>query len=333
MKAILYDGKDKLYIDDVKIPNITKNEVLIQVKYAGICRSDLERINNKTWDADRFPIIPGHEFMGVIIEVKNPEHEKLISGRVVVQPILSCGTCRICKLGFNHICENRRLFGIHINGGMAEYISVPIQNLHFIDEQINDMEAALIEPLAVAIHDVFRSDFKFNDSILITGAGTIGLLLGFILQIAGASNISFIEINQDRIDFAKNLGFKILKPTCTNKKNPIQYDIGFETSGSSKGMEDIINLIRKRGKIVNIGFHQKGYLLNITDLIFREIEIRGSIVSSSEDFSKATDIINSKKIPVSKLITKIFNIKDFKEAFAMALNKKSLKVLINIGTN
>ena len=149
MKAIQYFGKEQgLKLLQVEKPEISDDEALIKVEYIGICGSDIERINSSNWNADQLPVIPSHEIIGRVIEIK-ARNKNLINTRVAVEPTVSCDNCIMCKMNFNHICNNRKLIGVHINGGMAEFIKVKFKKLYLIPYTISIKNAILVEPISI----------------------------------------------------------------------------------------------------------------------------------------------------------------------------------------
>ena len=326
MKAIIYKGKtNRLSFKEVAKPPVKKGEALIKVKFAGICRSDVERLESRNWPAEHFPVIPGHEFMGEVVEVFG-EHRNLIGKRVVAEPIISCGRCEMCEAGNRHICYSRQLLGVHINGGMAEFVSVPIKNLHTIPDNMDDETASIIEPTAVALHNFNRSGFAEGSSVLIVGAGTVGLLLAQILRNNSAGMIAFLEIDDKRKTFCSELGFDVVDP----EKSRQQYDYGFEISGSEKGFFNLLGSLKKRGSMILIGFPRKKYLIDLNKLIFNELDLRGSLVYTSKEFNEALKLLSKNKINARSLITDIFKLSDFNIALEKLKKRQAMKVLLRI---
>ena len=324
MKAILYKGKpNNLSLEEVEQPKIVEGETLIRVRYAGFCGSDIERLETGNWPTDYLPVIPGHEFMGEVIKIAG-DRSDLIGRRVVVEPIINCGKCEMCKAGHSHICYSRKLLGVHINGGMAEYAAVPVNNLYKIPDSITDEESAIIEPTAVSIHIFNRSNFKKGSSVLIVGAGTVGLLLAQVLRFNGAGTVDFLEIDEKRKEFCKKFGFKVVDPSNSGQ----YYNYGFEISGSEKGFFNLLESIKKRGTMILVGFPKKKYSIDLNDLIFNELELRGSLVYKSNEFEKAIDLLSKKVINARPLITDIFDLKDFTIALEKLKNRESMKVML-----
>ena len=203
MKAVLYIGEPgKVSMEEVEKPVINEDEALVRVKYIGICGADIELIKGNR--NIKIPVIPGHEIVGTIEETSK-KNNSLIGKRVAIEPTISCGVCQPCKIGLPHICSNLKVLGVHCNGGAAEYVKANLSKIHLVPDSLADEQAALIEPVSVAIHVVKTSKVQFGDNVLIIGGGPIGLLIAQVCRFAGAKKISIMEIN----DFRKEICWRL----------------------------------------------------------------------------------------------------------------------------
>ena len=180
MKAGTYVSPKQVEMTEREIPIPKADEALIKVSYGGICGTDM-MIYHGLHPRAKAPLILGHEFSGVVEKVGENQHVKK-GDKVAVEPLLSCGKCAACRNGQMHVCEKLRYIGIDKNGGFAEYTTIPVNRLHVLPESVTEKEAAMLEPLAVAIHTVRRSKLLVGDTVAILGAGPIGLLIGIIAQ-------------------------------------------------------------------------------------------------------------------------------------------------------
>lgn len=225
MKAILYTGKpNEVSILEVEKPGINKEEVLIRVKYIGICGADIELIKGNR--NIKVPVIPGHEIVGTVEEASE-NNKELIGKRVVIEPTISCGICQACKLGLPHICYHLKVLGVHCDGGAAEYVKAPINKIHLIPDGLSDEQSALIEPVAVSVHVAKTSKVQFGDDVVIIGSGPIGLLIAQVCRFAGAKKISVMEINDFRKEICRKIGFDVLEPDKKNENIDWDYNIGY----------------------------------------------------------------------------------------------------------
>jgi (R,R)-butanediol dehydrogenase / meso-butanediol dehydrogenase / diacetyl reductase len=331
LKAVIYKSKEnKAELVQIKKPEIGSGEALIKVKYAGICGADINLIRGEREITE--DVIPGHEIIGVVVEVKNGGKD-LIGKRVAVEPTISCGNCQMCRLGLPHICYNLKVLGVHAPGGMAEYVKVPLNKLHLIPDEITDEKAIIIEPLAVAVHVVNRSGLDIGNNVMIVGCGPVGLLIAQICRVRSAGKIKIMEINPFRQNLCRQMGFDLAGPNEIISKNEktngfLGFDIGYEVSGSDEGMKQVFDNIRSRGKIVVVGLFKKSYPIEFSQVLFRELEIIGSRVYESKDFEIGLELILKNKLDVNSVVTDILELGDFGLGFKLASDKNAMKVIL-----
>lgn len=333
MRAVMFEGiPEKVAFREVPIPEISEGEALVKVKYVGLCGSDIDLVagNRKIVNP---PIIPGHEIVGKIIDIKG-KNKSYINKRVVVEPTISCGYCQMCLIELPHICYKLKVLGVHLNGGMAEYIKVPIKKLHFIPNSLPDEKAIITEPLAVAVHVVNRSHLKLGQDVLIIGGGPIGLLIAQVCRVSGANKIFLMELNKYRQSVCQQLGFEVVNIDQLEKYKKVpdwkDFDIGYEVSGSKDGLNQIIKNVRNQGRIIIVGLFKEQYPISLSEVLFRELEIIGSRVYESKDFKLAINLIYKDKVIVEPLVTDVLNMEDFLSGIQRASSKKSMKVIIKI---
>lgn len=335
MKAAIWTEENSIVLEEREIPEINENEVLIKVAYTGICGSDFTVLHGKHISA-KPPIILGHEFSGVIEKSLSPDFQK--GDRVVVEPLISCGKCRACIYGLNHVCTNLQLIGIHKNGSFAAFVKAHRNNVFRIPKNIDLMEATLVEPLSVAVHSINMSGIKFGDNVLITGAGVIGIFCGIAALSCGANNVIITDLSKFRLDIAKKFGLITFNPTkdgdflnFINKltdKNGV--DIVFECTGSPNIIEFSLQCLAIRGTLVQVGISKKPIEADFRSVAYKEHKIIGVRAYAKGDFKTSINFIASKKIDLSPIITKIFDLNTINEAFKMAENKEmALKILIS----
>ena len=309
MKAILYKGEKNFVLENVPKPVLEKGEVLIEVKFAGICGSDLfiwlgkhQRIKPNT--------ILGHEFSGKIVDIKeNGEKSDLqIGDQVAVRPNFYCGVCDNCQRGLFHLCRSFGLYGIDADGGFAELVKVRKENVVKTYNQVDYDELALVEPLSVALHAIRRSNFKVGDSVNILGGGPIGLLIAAILKISGATRINIFEINPFRMDKARNMGFSVFdsskdKDNLDIPLNKMETDVVFDTVGLKSTSRQLVNLVRYRGDIVIVGMYKEYAEVDLLAILYKEAIIRGILIYEKEDVEKAVRLIDNHQIDLKPIIT------------------------------
>jgi L-iditol 2-dehydrogenase len=315
---VWYGGKD-IRIENVPLPKIKDDEVLVKVKAVSICGSDLHAYRGVS--KRRIPpLVMGHEFSGEIVEVGKKVKNLSMGERVVVEPIVSCGTCRLCRLGRNNICENLQLVGLHLSGAFSEYVSVPAKKCYTLPKTVSFEEASLVEPLAVAVHAVHLASLEKNVAIAIIGSGAIGLM---ILQVAKNRGIRKIVV-LDTLDYRLALAQKLGATTIINvkKEDPVTEVLAhggantvFEAVGHQKTVQQALSMVKKGGKVVIIGMLEATMELGMLDVTVKEIEIRGSYGYTSNDFKQALILIAKGKVKVKPLITHVLPLHDIAKGF------------------
>lgn len=336
MKALIWLKENSLKIMNVKIPNIDFNEVLIKVKYAGICGSDITVLEGKHISA-KPPVILGHEFSGVIEKTNSKKFR--VRDRVVVEPLISCGECYACISGSTHICKNLKLIGIHQDGGFAEFVKVPENTIFKLPKELSLIEGVLVEPLSVAIHSIDMSEMKFGDNVLVTGAGPIGILCGILARHFGANRVIITDISEFRLSIAKRFGMICFNPikndslyTFINEiTNACGINTVFECTGLPKVVESALQCLAIKGTLVQVGIGKKNINIDMRPIAYKEQKIVGVRIYAQGDFQRSINFLANKKGNLLEIVTQTFKLQNIKEAFELSKNKeKSLKVLIEV---
>jgi len=336
MKAIVWTDIDKIEIRDVPLPEPKENKAIIKVGCTGICGSDLTIISGKHPRA-RKPLVLGHEFMGTVFSfAKGASKGFSIGQRVVVEPLLSCKVCKQCKSGNEHVCKNLKLIGVETDGGFAEYVRAPIDKIYPIDDSVTDEEAAIIEPLAVAVHAVNYAKLEKNNTIAIIGAGPIGLLIAQVVRARGFSKIWIGEISPFRLNLAQNLGFEVIDTKKYELLDRILkftdgegVNVTFDAAGVPFSCSNIILMTSIKGRIVMVAIHKKPCEIMFQQLSYREQVIIGTRIYAKGDFQEAISLVEDKKVDLKKTITHIFSMENAIEAFRIAKDPtESCKIVI-----
>ena len=299
MQALVYTDTQKLIYREEKNPKKTNGESIIKVSASGICGSDMHAYHGK--DERRIPpLILGHEISGTID--KGKENGK----KVVLNPLITCGSCDYCKNGREHLCSKRMILGMNKpferQGGFAEYVSVPDKNIYELPQNLKMKEAPIAEPCAVALHAVelgekaLSKPFK-NNKALVIGAGAIGLLCGLILsKIKNCKNIVIVDPNTKRLkESLKYLDADGFEP---NNKNILSnnFDIVFDTVGLEKTRIQSIKCVKSGGIIIHIGLTQPSGSFDFRKATLQEITFIGTYCYTNKDFEKTLNILNNKEI-------------------------------------
>lgn len=323
----------KFIIEEVDIPKPALNEVLIKVKACGICGTDLHAYYGEH-PFISYPIVPGHEFSGIV--EKTGEH-------VVVEPLLTCGKCYNCKIGRYNICNDLKVIGCQTDGAFAQYIAIPINKVFSIPKDMSFEEATFVEPTAVGIHAIKKADNIKGERIIIMGAGPIGLITLQLSKIFGAKEIIITDILNSRLKLAKEFGATYainireidLVKWVYDTFGRDGIDKVFECVGGNQNItiNQAINLTRKGTKIILIGVFKRSLPIEINLIQDRELEIVGSLVYTSNDFSEAIDLLYKKKINVNRLISKVLPLEKVEDAMKMLVEEKERNIKIILKPN
>ncbi|MCF6357576.1 MAG: L-threonine 3-dehydrogenase [Draconibacterium sp.] len=340
MKAIVKSKPERgIWMEGVPIPSIGPNDVLIKVKKAAICGTDLHIYKWDEWAQQTIntPVIIGHEYMGTVVEVGSEVNRVKVGERVTVEGHISCGFCRNCRRGRQHICENTIGIGVTRDGGFAEYISVPAKNVLHIDERISDEMMAIMDPFGNATHTALSFPLLGED-ILITGiGGPIGAMAAAICKFSGARNIIGTDLSKYRRDLARKMGAtRVIDPTKESiieamKKHHMTsgFDIGLECSGSPVAFNDMVNNMYNGGKISLLGLLPQKTQINWSKLIFKGLTLKGIYGREMYETWYHMEMMLISGLDISPIITHRFHADDFQKGFDIMEEGNCGKVILN----
>lgn len=329
-------------IQNKPIPKVGSNDVLVKVKYAAICGTDVSIYKWTEWAQKEIPLgtTLGHEFVGNIIEKGTDITGIEIGDLVTAECHGYCQKCSICLKGYKHLCVKSRNIGIHVDGAFAQYVLIPQQNIVKLNEtsDIDHRILALLDPLGNAVHCIQSFSIK-NASILIIGAGPIGLMLTSILKHSGNNTIVMIDYNIYRLQIAKDLGADlVINLNQVNEKKDEwldyilqekEFDFGFEVSGSSEGLQNLVKYISPNGQIILFGIFSTLTSLDINNLIFKGVNLKGIYGRNKESWVKSFSLLQN-KLNIESIITHEYKLKDFQQGFEKIMSGKAGKVILSI---
>jgi len=339
MKALVKKHAEPgLWMEDIPVPEIGPNDVLIKIIKTAICGTD---IHIHQWDdwAQKNVTIPmqiGHEFVGVIELVGDAVKELKEGMKVSGEGHLVCGHCRNCTGGRRHLCCHTKGVGVNHPGAFAEYLALPASNVFPLPPGISDDEAAILDPLGNAVHTTLSFDLVGED-VLITGAGPIGIMAGAIAKHAGARHVVITDINPYRIELAEKIGIE----TCVNvKEQTIKqameslhmhegFDVGLEMSGNPQAFNDMLGSMSHGGKIALLGILPETTTINWDNIIFKGLKIKGIYGREIfETWYKMCAMIQS-GLNIKPIFTHQFSVDEYNKAFEVMAVGKSGKVILN----
>jgi L-iditol 2-dehydrogenase len=339
MKALVKTapGFGNLDIQEKEEPAVAKDLVKIEVKYAGICGSDIH-----TYEGHykvRFPVTLGHEFSGEVIEVGPNVTELKVGDRVTSETTFYiCGECEYCKSGDYNLCNYRKGLGTQQDGGFANYLIAHKDSVHILPDNVDYRSAAMTEPLACTHHAVAKTEINNGDVVVVMGPGPIGLFTAQVAKSRGAIVlITGLTNDKVRLDKAKELGIDYVVNIqednireCVNSlTDGYGADVVFECSGAVPAAKQGLDLLRKKGQYAQVGiFANPEVQFDLEKIIQKEIRVIGSRSQNSADWEPSLDLISKGSVSANALVTHEFDITQWEEAYQVIKSGEAIKVLL-----
>lgn len=337
MQAIQFDGTSRALQVDLEIPTIASHEALVRIDRVGICGSDIAIFLGKNKRA-KYPVVPGHEFVGTIHRLPDTYTGAFAVGdRVMVIPTMSCRSCDTCANGNRHVCTDIKFLGIQFDGGLAEYTLAPILNLRKIPEGLPFELAVLAEPLAVGIHGVSYAQLRLNQKVLVFGAGPIGLVCALLARMSGAK-VVIAEPSEARRAQAQQFGFTTLDPRDTTPAQAMElagakegFDAFLECAGHPSTFDYMIRCARHHAPIVIVGTFKEPPALDIFMMSRKELHIRICWTYRDEECEAALELLHDNPDLFRPLITHTFPLQQAEAAMQLVQQAgQSLKVVLEV---
>lgn len=344
MKALAKTKPDKGFaLVDMPEPVIERpDEVIIKVKYASICGTDVHIYQWDEWSEKRIkpPRIIGHELCGEVVEIGKEVKSVKVGDIVSAETHIVCGDCYQCKIGNMHVCDNVKILGVDIDGVFAEYVKIPALNAWKVSSNIPIEVVSLFEPFGNAVHSTLIDDIVGKD-VAVFGCGPIGLMSIAVAKVSGAKRVFAVEVSDYRLDFAKVMGADFLinpleeEPVkfILDKTNGHGVDVFLEMSGNPKAIVQGIKATKKGGWVSLLGIPKDKVIFEdfAEDIVFKYLKIYG--VNGRLMFKtwyQANALLESGKIDLKPLITHKFKLEEYDEAMQLLINKKAIKILFEI---
>lgn len=348
MNALVAQGVNDYVYTQVDVPTLFEGDILIKVEACGICAGDIKASHGtaRFWGGDGMPgfckppFIPGHEFVGRIVAMgKNPPEGFQIGDRVVSEQIVPCGECYYCKRGMHWLCNPHDVYGFknYLNGGMAEYVRLPKGSINFhVPEELTLEQAVLIEPFACSLHGVERAKAGPEDTVVLAGAGTLGLGMVNALRQQKIKKLIVLDLNDARLAMAEKFGVDVvLNPkTCDavqavlDLTDGVGCDVYIEATGHPAAVQQGLDMIRKGGTFVEFSVMSGTSTIDwsiIGDA--KEITIYGSQLSP-DCFQKTIDSLVEGKTRTDGVVSHQFPLAQWEQAYAVAQTQQALKVIL-----
>jgi L-iditol 2-dehydrogenase len=317
---------------------ITDNQILVRMRSASICGSDLG-FYDFTPAYQKFakvPVIMGHEFAGEIAEVGKNVSDFAIGDRVSSESVIYCGACKYCRSGTTNICQNFTLFGMHRNGGFAEYVALDPKFLHRLPSEVSFLEAGVVEPLSVVVNGMNDvAQVNLGSTAVIIGPGPLGLFSAEVLKSKGVNEILVVGVGIDvfRLEIAAKLGYKSLNSEQASPQDEVKKmtdgygcDIVVVSAGAPAALRSAVSLVAKGGQIIVLGIFPEEVPIAASDLVRRQVALKGSYGSSWKHYEQAISLVKNEKVRAADIVTHRFALDQAQEAFQMAKAKTGCKV-------
>lgn len=344
MRAIRLYGKEDLRLEEIPLPVISEEEVLVKVKSAALCGTDIRMYKNGAAGVDEaHPLVIGHELSGTIEKVGGQVKGYRPGMRVAAAPNMGCGTCDSCVAGNTHLCADYQALGINLDGGLAEYVRIPkaavIQgNLTVLEKETGFDEAAVAEPLSCVYNGQEQAGIHPGDKVLIIGAGPIGIMHGMLAKMQGAGLIVMNDLSAERLAYCGELlpglqtaGSGNLKETVMRLTKNRGMDVIIVACPSAQAQTMAVELAGLFGRVLFFGGLPKDRELvpiNSNLIHYKQISIHGSTRASLAQYRRVLNFAESGVIDLKPLVTDIYEIEDYQRAFAAAANSQGLKHII-----
>ena len=339
MKALVKSfAKPGLWMEDVSVPQVGPNDLLIKIRKTAICGTDIHIYKWDEWAQRTIPVpmVVGHEFVGVIAKVGSHVRGFAVGDRVSGEGHLVCGYCRNCRAGRRHLCRNTEGVGVNRMGCFAEYLVIPAFNAFKLPEEISDDIASFLDPLGNATHTALSFDLVGED-VLITGAGPIGCMAVAICKHVGARRVVITDLNPYRLDLARKMGADLaIDPREVTPKEAIQmvkmkegFDVGLEMSGSPHAFRQLIEAMNHGGRVGLLGIPPDNTMIDWNHVIFKGLVLKGIYGREMfETWYKMGSMLMS-GLDISPILTHHYSIDDFQEGFDTMLSGNSGKVVLH----
>lgn len=342
MKALakLKNGYGNLSLIDMNCPEISDDQVKIKVRYSGICGSDIHTYKGEYNKNHKTPLVLGHEFSGTVVGTgKRVDHVK-VGDRVTSETTFYiCGECPYCETMDYNLCPSRKGLGTQADGSFAEYVVARGESVHVLPENVDLLSAALTEPLACCVHGVMeKAQISAGDTVLVSGPGTMGLLSAMVAKACGAKVIlSGTGRGKERLQLAQKLGVDRtvnlrdddLSAAVSELTHGYGVDTVIECSGAVPALTSAVELVRKKGTIVQVGLFASPLNPIDTNAVFnKEICYIGSRTSKPSSWGIALNLLSQGTVNAKALVTDIFSLADWQKGFQKMLDAKGIKIIL-----
>lgn len=338
MKAAIFEGANRpLTIGEWPTPTPGPGEIVVKVAACGVCHTDLHYIDHGTPTFKQPPLILGHEASGTVAAIGAGVTDRREGDRVLLPAVVSCGHCTNCRVGRENICLNMRMFGNDIDGAYAEYVLAPAKDCFSLPESIPIIEGSIIaDAISTPFHAVKnRGQVRGGDQVVVFGCGGIGLNIVQVATAFGASVIA-VDVRDDKLDVARSLGAKATINARSVERVDKEVrrltgagaDIGFEAIGNPETILAAFSCVRNGGRLIVVGFTDHAVAFNAGRIMYREMEIMGSLGCRPVDYPRLIEMVAAGRIKVKELVSNRFPLEDLNKAFDLLRSGAGLRSVV-----
>jgi len=343
MKAVVYYAPEDIRVETISVPVCGDDEIRVKVDACAVCGTDLKSYKHGN-PRIKAPLVMGHEFTGIIETLGKQVKGFSVDERVVMATSVSCGQCYYCKQGWRNLCADVAPMGFSYAGGMAKYVIIParaLENGHLIKvpEGVKAEHAALAEPLSCAVNSAQNCRIQEGDTVVVIGAGPMGIINACVAREFGAKKIILAEITESRLKQAEGFGFDILvnpgqqdlTEIVMNETNNIGADVVIVAAPAAKPQEQSLELVRKRGTVclfASLPVGQSMLSLDSRKIHYNELRVVGTSDSTPDQVAEAVELLERGVIPADKLATHMLGLDDILKAFDLMVTGESLRVIL-----
>jgi L-iditol 2-dehydrogenase len=334
LKAVIIKKPYMVSVEDVEVPHLGPNDVLVRVKAVGICASEIHAYRGEhPWRKP--PVISGHEFSGVIVEKGEFVKGFEVGDRVTAYIIENCGKCEYCLSSLENLCINAKILGTpQWPGALAEYVRIPTSNIYRLPESLGFEEGALIEPLAVGLHSVRRAGIREGMYVVILGAGAIGLTTLICVKYYGAKVLVSEPIDFKR-ELARRLGASVVVnpfeedlKRVVKELTPEGVDVVIDCAGTEGSIKDALEVVKKRGVVVITAMFREDTKVDLRKVMSKEVHIIGSLMYTKREFEEAISLSSKVGHYLRELITHRMNLEEAEKAFKLMIENKAVRIIL-----
>jgi 2-desacetyl-2-hydroxyethyl bacteriochlorophyllide A dehydrogenase len=330
MRAAVWERPGELRVQERADPEPGPQEIIVRVGACGMCGTDIH-VAEGEFPPTPYPIVPGHEFAGEVVSIGSEVEDPVVGSQVAVDPSLFCGHCDFCRVQRGNLCRNWNALGTTVDGAFAELVRAPARNAYQLPDGTSPRTGALVEPLACAVHGMRRLDPQTGDSVLVTGAGTMGLLLLQLLHQGGAASVTVVDRNERRLELARSLGAADVETDLDALKrgHPDGFDCVVDATGVPVVIQKGLEAVRRGGKLMMFGVAPQEARIEVSpfQIYNEEITLVGSM-AVLYTFVQAIELLRSGGVKTEPLLTDTFPLDEFEEALAAMRAGQGVKVQV-----